>query len=333
MRTIVVLLLLTSVLSSCDSRKRMEAKGYAQGTTYAVIYHNDGTDLQYQMDSILVAFDRVLSTYQDNSYISRWNRNATAGEAQHPWFTEVVTRSQQVAAHTGGAFDITVRPLMQFWFERNWQATGVDTLALDSLRQFVGHRYITDSAGMFVKADPRVQMDVNAIAQGYSVDVVARYLDGLGITDYLVEIGGEVRARGKKHDGKPWVVGVDRPSEDGNMDRTLAMSLQLNDQALATSGNYRKFVEVNGQKLGHSLDPITGYPATTDVLSATIVAKDAMTADAYATACMVLGVERCKGLLAADTTMHGVLIYDKQGEMETWVSKGLIGQIVNNPKK
>jgi len=307
----------------------MEAKGYAQGTTYAVIYLNDGTDLQYQMDSILVAFDRVLSTYQDNSYISRWNRNATAGEAQHPWFTEVVARSQQVAAHTGGAFDITVKPLMQFWFERNWQAAGVDTTALDSLRQYVGHALIQDSAGVFIKADPRVQMDVNAIAQGYSVDVVARYLDGLGITDYLVEIGGEVRARGKKQDGKPWVVGIDRPSEDGNMDRSLAMSLQLTNEALATSGNYRKFVEINGQKLGHSLDPISGSPATTDVLSATIVAKDAMTADAYATACMVMGVERSKALLASDTTLKGVLIYDQKGEMVTWVSEGLVDHIVN----
>lgn len=332
MKTLFGALAICIILYGCESRQRMEAKGYAQGTTYSVIYLNDGTDLQYQIDSLLVAFDRVLSTYQDNSYISRWNRNATAGEAQHAWFAEVVTRSQQVAAHTNGAFDITIKPLMQFWFERNWQATGVDTTALDSLRQYVGYGLITDSAGIFIKTDPRVQIDVNAIAQGYSVDVVARYLDGRGIKDYLVEIGGEVRAQGKKLDGKPWVVGIDRPSEDGNMERAVAMSLQLNNEALATSGNYRKFVEVNGQKLGHSLNPITGYPATTDVLSATIVAKDAMTADAYATACMVVGVADCKALLAADTSLQGVLIYDQQGKIVTWVSENLVNSIITNPQ-
>lgn len=306
----------------------MEAKGYAQGTTYSVIYYNDGTDLQYQVDSILVDFDRVLSTYQPNSYISRWNRNEASAEAP-AWFNEVVKRSQEISAHTDGAFDITVKPLMDFWFGRNWDTTALDTALLDSIRAFVGHGQLEWKEGVWTKRDARVQLDVNAIAQGYSVDVVARYLEGKGIANYLVEIGGEISAKGTKSDGTLWTIGIDRPRDDGNMDRDLAMSIKLNNEAMATSGNYRKFVEVNGEKLGHSLNARTGLPAKTDMLSATVVAKDAMTADAYATAFMVMGVDASKAILAGRKELKGILIYSKNGELLTWMSEDLVKQLAD----
>jgi thiamine biosynthesis lipoprotein len=327
----VVALLLLALLASCNSPKQMEATGYAQGTTYKIIYINDGTDLQYQIDSILVDFDRVLSTYQPNSYISQWNAN-TPPAAQPAWFSEVVGLSQSIAATTQGTFDITVKPLMSFWFEQKWDATAIDTLAIDSILQFVGYNHIADSQGIFVKDNPKVQLDVNGIAQGFSVDVIARYLDGLAIANYLVEIGGEVRAKGQKQDGTPWIVGIDAPNEDENMERKLALSLQLNNQAMATSGNYRKFVVIDGQKLGHTLNPVSGYPATTDLLSATVIAPDAATADAYATAFMGLGVARSKQIIA-ETELEGILIYSVQGKMETWVSEGLMKQLANRPKQ
>jgi len=331
MKYILGFVLASFGLASCSGEKQMEATGYAQGTTYKIIYINEGTDLQYQIDSILVDFDRVLSTYQPNSYISQWNAN-TPPAAQPAWFSEVVSLSQSIAATTQGAFDITVKPLMAFWFEQKWDATAIDTLAIDSILQFVGYNHIADSQGIFVKDNPKVQLDVNGIAQGFSVDVIARYLDGLAIANYLVEIGGEVRAKGQKQDGTPWIVGIDAPNEDENMERKLALSLQLNNQAMATSGNYRKFVVINGQKLGHTLNPVSGYPATTDLLSATVVAPDAATADAYATAFMGQGVARSKQLIA-ETELEGILIYSVQGKMETWVSEGLMQQLANHPKQ
>jgi len=311
------------LLMGCDATKRMEARGYAQGSTYSIIYHNDGTDLQYQIDSILVAYDRVLSTYQPNSYISRWNAG-TAGDAEQPqWFTAVVRQSIEIGNITDGAFDITVKPLMDFWFGRNWNAAAVDSSQVDSIMDFIGTGKIELNGETFTKSDQRVQLDVNAIAQGHSVDVVADFLLSKGITSFLVEIGGEVFARGAKPDGTAWAVGIDRPTDDGNPERTLALSIRLADKGLATSGNYRKFVEVNGEKRGHSLNPRTGYPATTDVLSATIIAPDAATADAYATACIVMGMERSKQLIASTPELEGVLIFSQNGEMLTWVSAGL----------
>lgn len=317
------------ILMGCNTEKRMEARGYAQGSTYGIIYYNDGTDLQYQIDSILVDYDRVLSTYQPNSYISRWNLGKADSIRQHEWFREVVGRSLEVAAATGGAFDITVKPLMDFWFGRNWDAETVDSSQVDSILAFIGTEHIMEEGGNYSKEDSRVQLDVNAIAQGHSVDVVAAYLQEKGATSFLVEIGGEVFAKGLKPDGKPWTVGIDRPSDDGNPDRDLALSIRLTDCGLATSGNYRKYVEVDGEKLGHSLNPITGYPATTDVLSVTILAPDAATADAYATACMVMGVERSKQFIGERPELEGVLIYSQFGEMSTWVSKGLTDLIVD----
>jgi len=317
------------LLMGCDATKRMEARGYAQGSTYSIIYYNDGTDLQYQIDSILVTYDRVLSTYQPNSYISKWNAG-TLGDAEQPlWFTEVVRQSIAIENATDGAFDITVKPLMDFWFGRNWDAAKVDSSHVDSILSFVGTDKLQLNGEMVTKTDQRMQLDVNAIAQGHSVDVIANFLKGKGVTSFLVEIGGEVYAHGAKPDGSAWAVGIDRPSDDGNPERTLALSIRLVDKGLATSGNYRKFVEVNGEKLGHSLNPKTGYPATTDVLSATIIAPDAATADAFATACIVMGMERSKQLISSTPELEGVLIFSQDGEMLTWVSAGLPELIVD----
>lgn len=318
------------VLSACQQHpQRMQAEGLAQGSTYSIVYYNDGTDLQYGIDSLLVAYDRVLSTYQDRSYISRWNANALAGMPQPEWFSDVVERAKEVSLVTDGAFDITVKPLMDLWFGNGWDVTAVDTLTIDSIMAFVGHGLLTDSSGTWGKTDPRVRIDVNAIAQGHSVDVMAEHLRNRGAADFLVEIGGEVFASGTKPDGSPWTVGIDRPSDDGNPDRELTLSLTLRDQGMATSGNYRKFIEVDGQRLGHTLDPRTGHPATTDVLSATVVAADAATADAYATAFMVMGVELSKQFISGNDRLEGILIYGQEGKMETWVSAGLLSQIAD----
>jgi thiamine biosynthesis lipoprotein len=298
----------------------MQATGYAQGTTYSVIYFGDGTDHQYQIDSLLLAFDRVLSTYQESSYISKWNRGE-APATQPRMFTEVVSSAKQIEHATNGAFDITVSPLMKFWFEKDWNVEKLDSTLVDSLMQFVGMDKIRMVDLAYTKEGSNIQIDVNAIAQGYSVDVVSRYLESEGVFNYLVEIGGEIRASGTKPNEEPWTVGIDKPAE-GNLERELAMSVELKNRSLATSGNYRKFVEINGQKFGHTLDPRTGFPAKTDVLSATVLANDCMTADAYATALMVLGYKDARKLIELDDSLDAILIYsDESGNINTWDSR------------
>lgn len=307
-------------LSACSTKKEMRASGYTQGTTYSVIYFNDGENLQYQIDSILLDFDRVLSTYQENSYISKWNRREANSE-QPQLFREVVKAGIEVSKSTNGAFDMTVSPLMNFWFGKDWNSESVDSAVVDSVMKFVGSDYILLENGSYTSDQPNLKLDVNAIAQGYSVDIVSRFLESEAITNYLVEIGGEVRASGAKINGDSWRIGIDKP--DGqNFERDLALSIELNNKSLATSGNYRKFIEINGQKFGHTLDPRTGYPAKTDVLSATVIANNCMIADAYATACMVLGFERSKKLVNTDDELDAILIYStNNGKLNIWDSR------------
>ncbi|MBI1286383.1 MAG: FAD:protein FMN transferase [Flavobacteriales bacterium] len=315
-----ILALAALVLFGCAGATRKQATGYTQGTTYSIIYYTNGADVQYQIDSLLLAFDRVLSTYQKSSYISKWNRNETAGLEQPQMFKEVVNRALEINAATDGALDITVSPLMKYWFERDWSTSHVDSADVDSVLAHVGMNLIRLDGSDYVKIDSNVQLDVNAIAQGYSVDVVSRYLESLGIYDYLVEIGGELRASGRKPDGE-WSVGIDEPNE-GSVSHEATISINLNDKAMATSGNYRKFVEIDGVKYGHSLNPRTGFPAMTDVLSATIIANDCMTADAYATACMVLGFGKAQKLVSENKELNGILIYSQgDGSVSTWKSE------------
>lgn len=311
----------TVLLFGCADNSRKQASGFTQGTTYSVSYFSNGTDIQYQIDSLLLAFDRVLSTYQESSYISKWNRNEVDGMDQPQMFKEVVKRAIEVNQASDRALDITVSPLMSYWFGKNWNTAHIDSAAVDSIVKHVGMNLIQLEGTDYVKVDSSVQLDVNAIAQGYSVDVVCRYLESFGIFNYLVEIGGEVRASGTKENDAAWSVGIDAPTE-GDAERTLLLSVELKDAALATSGNYRKFIEVDGQKLGHSLNPKTGYPAKTDVLSATIIAPDCMTADAFATACMVMGVEKSKELIRTNSNLEGILIYSSpDGPLTTWDSR------------
>lgn len=307
-------------LSACSTKKEMRASGYTQGTTYSVIYFNDGENLQYQIDSILLDFDRVLSTYQVNSYISKWNRREANSE-QPQLFREVVKAGIEVSKSTNGAFDMTVSPLMNFWFGKDWNSESVDSAVVDSVMKFVGWDYILLENGSYTSDQPNLKLDVNAIAQGYSVDIVSRFLESEAITNYLVEIGGEVRASGAKINGDSWRIGIDKP--DGqNFERDLALSIELNNKSLATSGNYRKYFEIDGQKFGHTLDPRTGYPAKTDVLSATVIANNCMIADAYATACMVLGFERSKKLVNTDDELDAILIYStNNGKLNIWDSR------------
>jgi thiamine biosynthesis lipoprotein len=303
--------------------------GFAQGTSYHITYEMPETiDLQPQIDSILKAFDHSLSSYDTTSVISKINRNEEV--LIDDLFTRVFIKSEEVFKASGGLFDITVMPLVNAWGFGPGTRQHFDSIQIDSLLDFVGMGKVKIVNKTVIKTDPRVQLDVNAIAQGYSVDIVSGYLDDNGSKNYIVEIGGEIRAKGVNMSGQTWRVGIDRP-EFGNVipGVELAAILQLKNKALATSGDYRKYFEENGVKFAHHIDPKTGYPARQSILSATIAASDCITADAFGTVCMVGGLEKSKEILAKHPELEAYLIYtDDKGNYQLYITEGMKKMIV-----
>lgn len=285
------------------------------GTTFRILYEGaPPATVHAGIDSLLAQIDRALSVYNPQSIISKVNRNEAV--VVDSFFTAVFRRSYEVYLATGGAFDISASPLFNAW---GFGFTGRETMTqakVDSLKQFTGMRHVRLEGTRIVKGDPRVTLNANAIAKGFGVDVIAVFLEQSGSRNYLVEIGGEVRCKGKNAEGKAWAIGVDKPL-DGNMfpGEQLQTIVRLTDKALATSGNYRQYYEENGKKYAHTIHPATGYPVAHNLLSATVLAGDCMTADAYATAFMVVGLEGAQQLLAAHPELGAYLVYEQQGEL------------------
>jgi FAD:protein FMN transferase len=329
LRNILSLPVILILLSSCRSGTGLfhNHAGFTQGTTFSIVYEEKlftGVEkINNAIDRKLIEIDNSLSLYNKASGLSRINRNEIS-EADE-MFTEVFKISERVSELTDGLFDITVGPLVKAWGFGPDAMRNFDPSRVDSLLVFVGFGKVRLVDGLIEKDDSRIYIDVNAVAQGYSVDVICRLLDDFGIMNYLVEIGGEVRARGMKTD-RFWRVGVDMPEESNTRPgEKMAAVIELNNEALATSGNYRKFyLGDDGVKYTHTINPVTGVPARNLLLSATIVAPDAATADAFATACMVAGPEGAKGLIEKYNFLEGYLIYSgERGQYVTWSSDGL----------
>jgi thiamine biosynthesis lipoprotein len=299
--------------------------GFAQGTTYRITYESKkGENLQPLIDSMLADFDMSLSIYQPKSLISKFNRNQPGTKADRK-FTEVFNKSFEVYQNTNGAFDITVGPIVNAIGFGSTDTLNVDSTLIDSLLQYVGMDKVRLQDGMLVKKDKNMVLDVNAIAQGYSVDLIAAFLEERRIKNYLVEIGGEVRSKGKNDSNQIWRIGIDKPVE-GNMipGADLQTIIRLDNRSLATSGNYRKYYEKNGIKFVHTVNPKTGYSVVSNLLSATVVADDCITADAYATALMVFGVDKSIKFLEENKFLEAYLIYaDQQGHFQVYVTPGL----------
>lgn len=324
---VVSLAILALVLFSCShsSVYIITSNGYTQGTTYQVKYiTTDSINYGAQFDSLLEKFDQSLSTYDNSSLISRINNNQ-AYTLTDTLFNAVYTKAQEVYQKTNGAFDITVGPLVKAYGFAKEGVRMADSVTIDSLLHFVGMDKVRLVNGRVIKTHPSVQLDVNAIAQGYAADIIGQYLSAKNINNYLVEVGGEVLARGDKN-GKPWRIGVDKPIE-GNMVAGAALQavISLSDGALATSGNYRRFyVKNNGAKIVHTINPKTGYPQQHNLLSVTVIAPNCITADAYATACMVLGLEKAKQLINSTSGLEAYFIYsNNNGDFKTTFTPGL----------
>lgn len=317
-----------ALLLSCNSTNPVYETftGFAQGTTFSVVFERKGNlnaqELKPKVEKILVDFDMSLSLYKDSSVLSKINRNETV--IPDNYFIEAFKKSVRISEITEGAFDITVGPLVNAWgfgpdAHRNFSES-----KRDSLLELVGIHKVRLENGILVKNDPRITLDFNAIAQGYSVDVICNFFNNLGIESYLVEIGGEVRVKGDKG-GVLWRIGIDRPV-DNNMlpGNDLQAIISLKDKSLATSGNYRKFYVENGIKYSHTIDPRTGYPAKNQLLSATIVADSCATADGIATACMVMGKDKTIEFLEFHPEYDAFLVYsDENGNFLTWTTENL----------
>jgi thiamine biosynthesis lipoprotein len=305
---------------SADATGVRRFSGVALGTTYAVAYCGADTIRQSEVEQLLQRVEKSLSIYDETSVISKANRNEDV--ALDEYFVECFEVARQASRQTGGAFDAGASPLFAAWgFGAKKHTTPPTQRQVDSVMQFCGMDKFAVVNNRLVKADPRAQLNANAVAKGYAVDVVARFIEGRSITGYMVEVGGEVRCGGVKPSGSKWTVGIDMPRE-GNFTpgADVAAKIAISGCAVATSGNYRRFYVSRHGKIPHTINPATGQPARNSLLSATVVAPTCALADAYATALMVMGVDSAKAWLSGRPELEAFLIFAEQQQVGTYTT-------------
>lgn len=305
------------VLAACSkpiSQKKLS--GPIFGTYYNVIYDGD-TDYNTEIDSIFDVINQSMSTYIENSDISKINRNEAVIIDNH--FQNVFEASKLFYETTDASFDPTIGILVNAWsFGPAGEVENLDSLKIQSLMQSVGFDKVTLSGNRVVKQHPETFLDFNAIAKGYAVDVVAKFLGDKGHNNFLVDIGGEISAKGSNtQSGNPWKIGIDDPNFDGSQSYSKVIS--LHNEAMATSGTYRKYkVDRDGNRYSHIIDTKTGYPSKTNLLSISVIADDCMTADAYATAFKAMGIEKIKEFLNFRPDLKVYLIFENENnQLET----------------
>ncbi|HAI75637.1 MAG TPA: thiamine biosynthesis protein ApbE [Microscillaceae bacterium] len=304
----------------------MEIRGEAMGTTYQIKYLDyKSRQFKSSVDSLLLVFNQSLSTYQKDTEISAFNQDsAKTITFKLPFFYPVLAKSLEIYKATDGAFDPTVAPLVNAWGFGFKTEKFPDSSRVDTLRRLVGFEKINFDKNQVTKLKKGVMLDFNAIAQGYGVDVVAQFFEKQGIQNYMIEIGGEVLCKGKNAEDKFWSIGIANPTYEASGGSPTQAIVQLENKALATSGNYRKFYIIDKKKYSHTVNPKTGYPVQHSLLSATVIAKDCMSADAYATAFMVMGLDKAKQFLAQNPSLDAYFVYaNADGSLATYMTKGL----------
>jgi thiamine biosynthesis lipoprotein len=332
MKNILYLFLLVlCACSSSDNRILVKNSGSAQGTYYHIQYmSNGGKDFHFQIDSIFKEIDSSLSIYKDYSLISKLNKGEDV--KTDTLFNTVFKGAQKVFLESEGDFDCSVSPLVNAWGfykDKLGDSLVIDSAKFRKILPYVGFDKISLIADSLALTKG-MRLDFNAIAQGYTVDVIAQFLQAKEYSNYLIEVGGELLAKGKNADGNTWRVGVDKPSENINKNERFQFILDLEDKALATSGNYRKFYEKDGVKYAHTINPFTGFPTQNRLLSVTVIHDNCMLADAYATAFMVMGVRKSKQFVKSHTEIEIYLVYtNKNGKWNTFISANLQKRIIN----
>lgn len=309
-----------------------KCSGSVFGTEYHITYQNGG-DIHNELKEVMADVDNSLSPFNKESVITAIN-NGNNVEADS-MFIEVFDMAKNVAEETQGAFDITVAPLVNAWGFGFKNKIDVSKEKIDSIRKYVGFEKVRMENGKVIKEDKNIMLDCSAIAKGYGVDAVGRYLEKKKIRNYMVEIGGEIRVKGCNPEGRLWKVGISKPIDDSlNVNGEIQEVLMVSDIAIATSGNYRNFYIKDNKKYAHTIDPRTGYPVQHSILSSTVVAPTCALADAYATSFMVVGLDEAKKILARHKELQAYFIYtDSKGKMATWCTKDLEDNLMKYSQK
>ena len=319
---ILVVLVVAGIAVGRKNADYQHDSGLVFGTSYNITYQSND-NLKPEIEKTLAEVDASLSPFNEKSVITHVNKNEAVTLDDH--FITVFRLSSEIYKDTEGAFDITVAPLVNAWGFGFKNGITPDCHAIDSLMQFVGFDKVKLQDGKIIKTDDRLMLDCSAIAKGYGVDVVARLLKSKGIDNYMVEIGGEIVASGENPKGAPWRIGVSKPDDDSvNVSNEIQGIINITNRAMATSGNYRNFYYKGGKKYAHTIDPKTGCPVQHSILSATVVSDECAKADAYATAFMVMGLDKAKAVLARHKDMMAYFIYsDDKGNNKVWYSPSL----------
>lgn len=321
---IIPILMLFVFFSACAEKEQYYED---TGTIFKTIYHikyKAAQPLTKEIQEELLRFDASMNPFNKNSIIAKVNDNQPVEVDE--WFTQVFNKAMEVSEKTNGVFDITCAPLINLWGFGFGKADEVTQAKIDSIKEFVGYRKIRLNGKKIEKDDSRVLLNCSAIAKGYASDVIGQLLERLNVSDYMVEIGGEVRMKGHNPNGECWRIGINKPVDDqSGTENQIEEVLAICNGAVATSGNYRNFYVKNGKKYAHTIDPRTGYPSEQSLLSVTIVADNCMTADAYATAFMALGLDEARKVAAKlDEKIEYYMIYaTEDGKHATEMSEGM----------
>lgn len=318
------------LLVSCDPKpQKIVLQGLAQGSYYAITYFDEkGRNFQREIDSIFHVVDLSVNLWVDSSVICKVNRNEEV--TLDPIFIDNFNIAQEAARLSDGYFDPTISPIVAAWGFSSKTGDSITPQLIDSLKRLVDYRKIRLEDGKVVKENPAMQLDFNAIAQGYTSDLIASFLESRGIVNYLVDTGGEIMARGCKPNGQPWIVGIEKPAENWDSEQIVQTRIALRDKGLVTSGSTRKYVERNGRRYSHCIDPTTGYPVEHNVLSVTVLAENSVWADALASICMVMGLNRSLPIIESMDGVEAFYIFvGEHNELTTFATAGFEALVVD----
>lgn len=307
-------------MMSCNSVKKQQFMGTTQGSYYSIIYFDEqNRDFSSEFDSIFKEIESTLSLWDENSIIRRVNRNDTT-VVLNQIFIDNFNYAMKAAELSDGYFDPTVGPLVQAWGFHFKEGMEMTPEIVDSLKQLVDYRKVKIENNKVVKGNPNMTLDFNAVAQGYTTDMIGDFLLSKNVNNFLVDVGGEILARGRKPNGELWKVGIEKPAENKDSERIVQEIVELKDRSIVTSGNYRKYVERGGKRYSHSLNPKTGYPAENKLLSATIICDNTAWADCLASICMVVGLEKAIEIIeSSEDNIDAYFIYvDENNKVGTY---------------
>lgn len=326
MKKTVSILIMMMILTSCNAPERKQYTGVTQGSYYSVIYY-DERDFSDEIDSILKDVENSVSLWQENSIIRKVNENKDV--IVDKIFIDNFNWAVKAAEFSDGLFDATIAPLVSAWGFHYKKEIALTDKMIDSILELVDYRKIRIEEGRVIKDNENMSLDFNAVAQGYTADIIGEYLYSQGINNYLVDIGGEITAKGVKPNGETWKIGIEKPAPDKNAERVIQMKIELKDKAVVTSGSYRKYIEKDNVRYSHSIDPRTGQPVEHNLLSATIIADNAAWADCLASICMIAGMEKASELLKNEDVEALFIYLDDDNQLQTFQTEGFEKMIVH----